>query len=384
MSFKIIRNDITKMNVDAVVNTANSEPLVGDGCDRAIYMAAGFEQLMEDRKRIGAVSEGESFLTKGYNLPAKYIIHTVSPLYIDGNQGEEELLRNCYKNSLKLALENKFEKVAFPLISTGSFGYPKEEGMRIAIDEISTFLLHQNMTVYLVVFDEKSTKLGESLFPDLETYIDTHYVEALESVEYSAAQPCMAPANFSAKQRNERNDKAEKSPRFLGRLFGSKQQKEALPCAKPNALEGAASARFEPAAARAEMAEEECLDFSEAINERMKHLADTFQQYLFYLIESKGFKNEDVWKKSIVDRKLFSKIKNDADYHPKKITAMCLCVGLELNLDETRDLLARAGYALSPCDKTDIIFSYFIENKVYDMIEIDIELENHGLPCLIS
>lgn len=116
----------------------------------------------------------------------------------------------------------------------------------------------------------------------------------------------------------------------------------------------------------------------------MKHISDTFSEYLIYLIDSRGMNYPDVYKRAIVDKKVFSKIKNNPDAHPKKITAMCLCVGAKLNLDQTRDLLARAGYALSPCDKTDIIFSYFIENQIYDMIELDIQLEEHGLSCLIS
>ena len=113
-------------------------------------------------------------------------------------------------------------------------------------------------------------------------------------------------------------------------------------------------------------------------------MSDTFSEYLLYLIKEKGLTNAEVYKRAIVDKKLFSKIKNNAEYHPQKMTAMCLCVGARLNMDETRDLLARAGYALSPCDKTDVIFSFFIENGIYDMIELDIQLEEHGLKCLIS
>ena len=120
------------------------------------------------------------------------------------------------------------------------------------------------------------------------------------------------------------------------------------------------------------------------LSERMKHLSDTFSQYLMYLIQDKKLENTEVYKRAIVDKKIFSKIKNNPDYHPQKLTALCLCVGARLNLDESKDLLARAGYALSPCDKTDIIFSYFIENEIYDMIELDIQLEEHGLPCIIS
>ena len=169
MAFKIVRNDITKMDTEAIVNTANDNPTVGTGCDSAVYKAAGFDKLLEYRKeKIGFVPEGDAFITPGFDLKAKYIIHAVSPHYENGNAGEEEKLRSCYKKSLELAKANGIGSVAFPLISTGGFGYPKEEGMRIAVDEISAFLLKNDMQIYLVVFDEKSTSLGGKLYPGLE------------------------------------------------------------------------------------------------------------------------------------------------------------------------------------------------------------------------
>lgn len=330
MPFKIIRNDITKMKCDAIVNTANAHPTVGSGCDLAIYKAAGFEQLLEYRKEnIGFVPEGDVFITPAFNLNAKYIIHAVSPHYVNGEQGEEDRLRSCYRKSLQLAYEHHVETIAFPLISTGGFGYPKEEGMRIAVDEITAFLMNHPMQIYLVVFDSKSTRLGERICPGLDSYIDQNYVSKRSEEEYEEVffegTRCVEAVNFDFYEEHE-----------------SKLQ------------------------------------------ERMKHMSDTFSEYLLYLIEDKGLTNAEVYKRAIVDKKVFSKIKNNPDYHPKKMTAMCLCVGARLNLDETKDLLARAGYALSPCDKTDVIFSYFIENKIYDMIELDIQLEEHGLKCLIS
>ncbi len=341
MPFKIVRNDITKMKTDAVVNTANEYPEVGPGCDRAVYEAAGYDQLLAYRKEhIGFVKQGEAFITPGFDLPAKYIIHAVSPLFVDGSSGEEELLRSCYRKSLALAKENGIRSIAFPLISTGSFGYPKEEGMRIAVDEIHAFLLSSNLLVYLVVFDEKATRMGRNLYPDLEAYIDHNYVEKKRKEEYGRAP-------------------------YTGAAAGN------LP------RESAPTALF--------MSDDSAIEEMERkLSERMKHMADTFPEYLLYLISQKGMENSEVYKRAIVDKKVFSKIKNNPNYHPQKLTALCLCIGAKLNLDESKDLLARAGYALSPCDKTDIIFSYFIENKIYDMIELDIQLEEHGLPCIIS
>lgn len=346
MSLRIVRNDITKMNTEAIVNTANEEPIYGTGCDCAIYEAAGCEELLDyRRKHIGYIEQGEVFITPGFKLSAKYIIHAVSPVFIDGRSGEEEKLRSCYKKSLLLASDNNVKSIAFPLISTGGFGYPKEEGMRIAVDEINQYLLSHDMDVYLVVFDTKSTILGEKIYPALEEYIDHNYVLEKREEEYG--------------------DRRFRSVRY----------------AVPNVYRELPMMDTE----EDDVDYQEDYDVNEEkLNERMEHLADTFSQYLLYLIQEKGMDNVEVYKRAIVSKKMFSKIKNDLNYHPNKITALCLCVGAKLSLDETKDLLARAGYALSPCDKTDIIFSFFIENKIYDMIEIDIQLEEHGLPCIIS
>lgn len=353
MPLKIIRNDITKMQVDAIVNTANSEPVYGNGVDAAVYRAAGEEALLKARRTIGSLEEGNVAITPGFNLPAKYIIHAVSPCYIDGASGEEEKLRSCYRKSLQLAKENKCQSIAFPLISTGSFGYPKEEGLAIAVDEIGSFLLWNDMLVTLVVFDEETTALGKRLAPQLDAYIDEHYVERKQREEYRAP--------WFLRQSTRRTD---------------------------SSLRSMASRDCAPMQAPVQAPVPDFSDFLEenqsALKERMMHMTDTFQQYLFYLIESRGLSNAEVYKRSIITKQLFSKIKLNPNYHPDKATAMRLCVGAKLNLDETRDLLARAGYALSPCDKRDIIFSFFIEHNVHDMIEIDIALEEHGLPCFIE
>ena len=361
MPLKIVCNDITKMETEAVVNTANDHPSVGAGCDSAVYKAAGLEVLLKYRKEnIGFVPEGDAFITPGFNLQAKYIIHAVSPLYMGGNQGEEEKLRSCYKKSLRIAKEYNVKSIAFPLISTGGFCYPKEEGMRIAVDEISAFLLENDMLIYLVVFDAKATMLGERLYPDLETYIDQNYVREKREEEYGDTYFC--PVSPAAAGHGTYLSNEEMTKRRMRRRT------------EMDSAVGAGEALY--------------ADFEELhenrLEERMQHISDTFSQYLIYLIRIKKMENAEVYKRAIIDKKIFSKIKNNVDYHPQKLTALCLCIGAKLTLDETKDLLARAGYALSPCDKTDIIFSYFIENEIYDMIELDIQLEEHGLPCIIS
>ena len=380
MPFKIVRNDITKMQCDAIVNTANDYPTVGSGCDHAIYTAAGFDELLKYRReKIGFVEKGEAFITPAFNLNARYIIHAVSPVFIDGNSGEEEKLRSCYQKSLQLAYENKVESIAFPLISTGAFGYPKEEGMRIAVDEINAFLLRAKMLIYLVVFDSKSTKLGENIYPDLESYIDHNYVYEKREEEYGDRY-------FGSLNSNQDGFDAYVSERaVMEQRLAENRIKGAKRLAKVNYSEPVEMCMAEPMAAREAEADFDFYEKHESkLQERMEHMSDTFSEYLLYLIEDKGMTNAEVYKRAIVDKKVFSKLKNNSDYHPQKMTAMCLCIGALLNLDETKDLLARAGYALSPCDKTDVIFSYFIENKIYDMIELDIQLEEHGMKCLIS
>lgn len=360
MALKIVRNDITKMQVDAIVNTANKKPIYSAGVDSAIYKAAGEDKLLNERKKIGYMEEGEVAITAGFNLPAKYIIHAVSPCYIDGESSEEDKLRSCYKKSLRLAYKNKCKSIAFPLISTGCLNYPKEEAMRIAVDEINAFLLWHNMLVYLVVFDTTSTSLGMNLYPDLEAYIDHNYVCDKREEEYGDRY-------FGSVRNNSPGYDAYRNLRV---------RVENATCSRQKMCE------------ISDMDDEEYSKFVEekehTIEERMKHMTDTFQEYLFYLIDQKKLENVSVYKRAIIDKRQFSKIKKNPAYHPDKATALRLCVGALLNLDETKDLLARAGYALSPCDKRDIIFSYFIEKEIYDVTEIDITLEEHGLECFIA
>lgn len=430
MSFKIVRNDITKMNTEAIVNTASNSPIVGSGCDSAVYNAAGYDELLSYRiEKIGNVPEGDAFITPGFALKAKYIIHAVSPLFLGGGEGEEEKLRSCYRKSLQLARENGIRSISFPLIATGGFGYPKEEGMRIAVDEINAFLLQNDMDIFLVVFDSTATALGERIYPDLEAYIDRHYVEEKREEEYGDAYfGSVRPGDKGfdayreeASRLDRRLKKSVRGALAMGLSSVLRDKSEpahpmyeagsARDAEKPSYPEaGSAEAAEEPFYTEAgpadgeELAEaaagplyaaeklvddvgevsfDDVLDASR-LDERMKHLSDTFSQYLMFLIKEKGLSNVDVYKRAIVDKKVFSKIKNDPDYHPQKPTVLRLCIGALLNLDEAKDLLARAGYALSPCDKTDVVFSYFVENKIYNMIEIDIKLEEYGLPCIIN
>lgn len=411
MSFKIVRNDIVKMNTDAIVNTANDHATVGSGCDHAVYTAAGYNELLVYRKEhIGFVEEGGAFITPGFNLQAKYIIHAVSPLYEGGEKGEEEKLRSCYRKSLALAKENNIKSIAFPLISTGGFGYPKEEGMRIALDEIYDFLFNNEMVIYLVVFDTKATLLGEKLYPDLQAYIDHNYVLEKRDEEYNDRffGSVRTDERRFAEYTRERDELEERLARKSA--YRSNQEEPTIGAAPMPSMSSAMAPSRKKSSKpdkafsifkkekSADLALDECYeskaclyDEEEALeelkrklDEKKAHLADSFSEYLLYLIQSRGMTNVEVYKKAIVDKKLFAKVKNDSSYHPQKLTCLQLCMGAELNLDETRDLLARAGYALSPCDMRDVIFSYFIENEIYDMVDLDIQLEEYGIPCIIA
>ena len=328
------------------------------------------------------MEEGDVAITPGFKLPAKYIIHAVSPCYIDGTFDEEKLLRDCYKKSLYLAHQNECKSIAFPLISTGNFGYPKEEGMRIAVDEINAFLLTHEMLVYLVVFDTKATQLGYNLYPELEAYIDHNYVCDKREEEYGDRYFGSVPKDAPGYDAYKANlIEFEKKLKYVSEMDFS-----AAPIAAKDEVFD--ECLVESICEADEISEDEYYEFLEenesALKERIAHMTDTFQEYLLYLIQTKGFTNAEVYTRALVNKKLFSKIKNNPNYHPDKATVMRLCVGAKLSMDETKDLMARAGYALSPCDKRDIIFSFFIEHKVFDMIEIDIALEEHGLPCFIE
>ena len=316
MPLIIVRNDITKMSVDAIVNAAKESLLGGGGVDGCIHRAAGPELLAECRT-LGGCKTGDAKITKAYRLPCLYVIHTVGPVWNGGSHGEREQLVSCYQTSLALAKEHHCETVAFPLISSGIFGYPKDQALRVAVDTIGEFLLHNDMTVYLVIFDRKAYQISGKLFADIAEYIDDHYVDAHTDL------------------RRER----------MRRM-------------------GLVESRMLTAYEDAPMA-------ASGLDEALAHLDAGFSETLLKLIDRSGKKDAEVYKKANVDRKLFSKIRNNPDYKPSKSTAIAFAIALELDLDETRDLIARAGYALSPSSKFDVIIEYFIMQRDYDIFKIN-------------
>jgi len=323
MPLQIIRQDITKMDVDAIVNAANRSLLGGGGVDGCIHRVAGPE-LLKECEKLGGCNTGDAKITKAYKLPCKYVIHAVGPRYEDGNHNEEKLLRSCYSTSLNLAKENKCETVAFPLISSGIYGYPKAEALKVAIDEISEFLLSNDMTVYIVIFDKNAYKISEKLFADIEEYIDDNYVD-----EHALMYPEM--------RRMNRTDDIKY-------------------CASIS------------------MGVDACLEeasFKASLEDIIDQIDESFAEMLLRKIDEKGMKDSECYKKANIDRKLFSKIRSDMNYKPSKATALAFAIALELSLDETKDMLMKAGFALSHSNKFDLIIEYFISNGNYNIFEIN-------------
>ncbi len=383
MAFRIIRNDITKVTADAIVNTANPDVAYASGVDGAIYEAAGAKALLAEREKIGEMNVGQAAATPAFALDAKYIIHTVGPAWVDGKHGEFADLRSCYVNSLNLAGELGCESVAFPLIATGVYGFPKAEALRIAISVFSDFLLKEDMEIILVVFDKESFVLSDKVFSDVDSYIDENYASEQIKEEYGSEEAYKSLSGnrlgrlFRERRRAGRADKAvepivyEEDAVILDSIEEEVDDVEFLGATPPMAASMALSASV-----KSDNKAEPSLD------DRVLHVADTWQESLFHIIDEKGYTDTEVYKRANIDRKLFSKIRGNTAYQPKKITAVAFALALKLNLDETKDLLGRAGYALSPSSVFDLIIEYFIEHGVYDSYTINLALFEHDQPLL--
>lgn len=339
MPFTIVRQDITKMEVDAIVNAANTNLQMGGGVCGAIFKAAGELELQAACDKLASIKTGEAVITPGFALPAKYIIHAAGPVYSRNNAVQsEQLLRSAYINSLQLATKNKCKSIAFPLISSGIYGYPKDEALRVAITAIQDFLADHDLDVYLAVFDKAAFVVSEKLLGEVASYIGEHYV-----AEYQAGRRELPDVERSAVQESD----------FM--RYNAPMRKMAKPStAAPNA----------------------------DIDDLIGNLNEPFSTMLLRLIDAKGKTDVEVYKRANIDRKLFSKIRTGKGYMPSKRTAIALAVALELTLDETNDLLARAGYTLSHSQKFDVIVEYFIINGKYDIFEINEVLFKYDQPLL--
>lgn len=354
MPFQIIRNDITKVKADAIVNTANPNAAVGDGVDSAIYKVAGREKLLEARKKIGLLMPGEVALTEAFDLDAKFIIHASGPWWQGGEEGEPLLLKQCFDNSLQLAWENDCRSIAFPLLATGTYGFPKRLAIEIAVQSFRAFLQDHDMEIMLVVFGNEAVNISGELVDEVRSFVDDHYVKEALSEEYRSdrfyLEECQvgAPLADSSLGEDDYDEDLEDSDEMV--------------CASViNSVEA------EPA---------------ESLDDALKSIyTESFEKYLQKLINKKGLKNSQVYAAANISKQYFSKLLK-GQVKPSKEKVLALAIGLTLNLDEAVDFLRIAGYALSPISQTDTIVEYFIRNKDYNVLKIDIVLFDYGLEPL--
>ena len=347
MPFSIIRNDITAVKADAIVNTANPHPVIGAGTDSAVHAKAGPE-LLAARKKIGDIAPGCCVETPAFGLSAKYVLHTVSPAWVDGAHQEAELLRQAYDSTLHLAAKLQCKSVAFPLMAAGSYRFPKDLALRIAIDAFTAFLMENDMEIILVIFDGKAFRLAGGLFADLKSYVDENYVAAQNEVEDAAD---------------------ERIPNRREEAFRRRRMQE-------NA------AALEACEAAPKSSNHQIYQSPMSLDELLGNTAPTFSEKLrSYLMQHDG-KDSEIYKTVSMTRQYFNKIINGKISCPPKSTVLQLAIGLHLDLEQTQDLLASAGYMLTHSDKRDVIVEYYIRQKNYKVIEIDIALEQYGLACL--
>lgn len=318
MPLNILVGNIVDMDTDAIVNAANSRLKEGDGVCGAIFNAANDERLQRDCDLLAPIEVGEAVITAGYNLKAKYIIHTVGPIWKDGKSNEEEKLKAAYLNSLNLALENNLGSISFPLISTGIFGYPKDEALEVALSTIKEFLVDNELNVNLVLYNRTKVSRRTRLLNEIDNYINEHYTGD-DSLIYS-----------------EREILLEKSFK---------------------------------------------LEVPRRLEDLLNQSGESFQEMLFRLIDEKGYSDVEVYKRSNIDRKLFSKIRN-IDYSPNKKTVLALSIGMRLNADECEDLLKKLGYSLSTDIKQDVVVKYFIDSEIYDIYKVNEVLFDLNIPTL--
>ncbi len=296
---------------------------------------------------------GQAAITPAYRLQAKYVIHTVGPVWNGGSYGEENLLRSAYDQSLKLAREHGCHSIAFPLIATNNYGFPKDKALQIAVSAFSEFLLEHEMLIYLVVFDRSTYKLSEKLFHSIASYIDDHYVDAWEEAVYGEEKA-------KRQQRIRRR-------RDLDLCEDSALLEEIPPCPAAPMEMPKPKTPPRPGFAKPMAAAPSLPDF-------LKQADAGFTETLLKLIDKTGKKDSEIYKKANLSKQHFSKIRNKPDYKPNKQTAIALALALELNLEQTKDLIGRAGYALTNSSKFDLIIRYFIEQGNYNVVEINIAL----------
>lgn len=354
MPFRIIRDNITHVKADAIVNSANPQPMAGGGAEGDIFRAAG-PRLDRARARLGTLETGAAAVTKAYGLNAKYVIHTIGPVWQGGGMGEREALRRCYRNSIDTAISLGCESVAFPLISSGNYGFPKPEALSIAIEEIRSRLF-EDIEMILVVYDRESYALSSERYAGVRAYIDDKYVD-----------------ERGLRRNRPQFESLEATRPITGFDFpASEVMSDSMPDFAPMPKAAPKPSIFGRLKPKADLAS------------RMRELDAGFSESLLRLIDESGCTDAEIYKRANVDRKLFSKIRSKPDYRPSKSTALAFCVALRLDPAAARELIGRAGYALSRSSYFDIIVEYFLETGNYDICEINATLFEFDQPLLGS
>lgn len=354
MPLAIERNDITRMRVDAIVNAANERLLHGGGVCGAIFAAAGARELQAACDRIGHCDTGQAVATPAFRLHAKHVIHTVGPIWHGGNHGEEELLASCYRTSLALASELGDTSIAFPLISSGIYGYPKDAAIDVALTEIQAYLREHEMDVHLIIFDAESLRATHGRYARVAEYINDQYVRQ---------------SPYARRERWEQSLNVPDSA-YLDEAPAAKE----APAPAPQAAPCGAASRTPMSMASAEQ--------PSRLKNLLHHLDASFSTTLLHMIDQRGLSDSEVYKRANMSRQHFSKIRSNKHYKPKKQTVLALAIALELSLEDTRLLLERAGYALTHADERDIIVEYFINQRNYDIFDINLALYAFDQPLL--
>ena len=395
MPFQILRNDITRMKVDAIVNTVSPEPGIGWGVDAGVHKKAG-PMLLLERRKLGRLKVGSAAVTRAFDLPARFVIHTVGPVWQDGTGGEQQLLRSCYDECLRLAKKKGCESIAFPLISAGNHGFPKSVALSIALDAIRDFLMKEELLVYLVVYSHDAFALSEKVFRDVRSFIDDNYAQENDLLQYGVADKCQlryaqqkrileaqeafigrstppfpqAPAPWDAPEEAAK----EMRPPADCACAPAPQETMPLPCA-PAPRESMALPSMAPSPRRERMPKKSAAYSAPLSLQDMLRQEDVgFSGKLLQLIDRTGKKDSAIYSRANVTRQHFSKIRNDPNYKPTKATALAFAIALELDMEGTRDLIGRAGFALTRSSKFDLIVMYFIQNGIYDIFAINAAL----------
>ena len=346
MPFKIIRDDITKVKADAIVNPANPEPVIGGGVESAIYEAAGKEKLLEARKELGRMNPGKVGVTEAFNLAAKYIVHVSGLYWKGGNSFEARCLKECYEKALKAALDKGCKSIAFPLLGTGTYGFPKDIGLDVAVSTFTEFLEEYEMEIILVVFDNEAVNVSGKLAYEVKSFIDDKYAHEVLETEYkedrNIERYALPNERFHLLLKEETYD-----------VLDNACTKDTLSAKQPGSLEAALKNIYK----------------------------ESFEKHLQQLINKKGLRNSEVYASANISKQYFSKLLK-GQVKPSKDKMLALAVGLRLNMDEVVDFLRIAGYALSPISQTDTVVEYFIRKQEYNVLKINIVLFDYGLEPL--